>query len=139
MPQLVPYLNFSGNCREAMTFYQQCLDGDLNIMPFAGTPAAEHVPAAAQNGVMHATLQSGALLLMASDSPFQPVQDGNGNTLSLNCHSEEEIDHLFAKLGEGGQVTMPLADQFWGAKFGMLTDRFGKSWMFNFDRVQPQQ
>lgn len=138
MTQLVPYLNFSGNAREAMTFYQQCLGGELTIMPFTGTPAAEHVPTAAQDGVMHATLQSGDLLLMASDDPFQPVQDGTGISLSLNCQSEEEIDQLFTRLGEGGKVTMPLADQFWGAKFGMLTDQFGKSWMFNFDRVQPQ-
>ncbi|MBO2009480.1 VOC family protein [Hymenobacter negativus] len=136
MPQLVPYLNFPGNAREAMTFYQECLGGELSIMPFTGTPAAEQVPDAAKDSVMHAILQTGDLLLMASDDPFQPVQDGTGTHLSLNCQSEEEIEQLFARLGEGGNVTMPLAYQFWGAKFGMLTDRYGKSWMFNFDRVQ---
>ncbi|TGE21712.1 VOC family protein [Hymenobacter aquaticus] len=136
---LTPYLTFNGNCRAAMTFYQQCLGGDLQVQTFAGTPAAEHVPAEAQDGVMHAVLSNGSLLLMASDTGTQPVTKGSMVSLSINCHSDEEITRLFNALGAGGHVTMALDDTFWGAKFGMLTDQFGIDWMFNYDKPGAAQ
>jgi PhnB protein len=137
MPELFPYLNFPGTCREAMTFYQQCLGGKLTIMSHEEASMAEELPPELRQAIMHANLVSGPLTLMASDAMHGPVVNGNAVSLSLNCHSDAEIDGLFAKLADGGQVTMPLADQFWGAKFGMLTDRFGILWMLNFDR-EPQ-
>lgn len=139
-PQLNPYLAFEGNCREAMTFYQQCLGGELLIQSFAGTPAAEYVPADAQQGVLHASLANGSLVLFGSDSGCagQKVTPGDSVALSLNCGSEEEIATCFAKLSEGGSVTMPLADTFWGATFGTLTDRYGMTWLLNYQKeAQP--
>ncbi|MBC6991032.1 VOC family protein [Hymenobacter sp. BT491] len=138
--QLIPYLTFNGNCREAMTFYRDCLGGDLQIQSFADTPAvADQMPAEAQQGVMHAILKSGDLVLMASDSGMGQVTNGNSVSLSLDCPSAEEIATLFAKLSEGGTVTMALADTFWGATFGMFTDRYGMSWMLNYDKEPATQ
>lgn len=131
--ELNPYLTFDGNGREAMTFYQRCLGGELNVMTFGDNPGGG-VPPGAEDRVMHATLVSGNLRLMASDSmPGQPVRGGDSIHLSLNLSSREEIDRLFVALGEGGTVTMPLDDQPWGGRFGMLVDRFGMPWMFHFD------
>lgn len=137
-PQLTPYLCFEGTCREAMTFYHSVLGGELMMQPFAGTPAAEHVGPEGQDGVLHASLSNSHFTLFASDAGMQPISKGNMVSLALNCTSEAEIQAQFARLSEGGTVTMPLADTFWGATFGMFTDRFGIDWMLNFDK-QPQQ
>lgn len=125
------YLSFDGNCKEAMEFYRDALGGDLQMMPYGehggGTPEA-----AART--MHARLEGGGALLMASDvPPGRPVTAGNNFSLAIENESAAEQDELFSALGQGGTVTMPLADQFWGARFGMLTDRFGVNWMFNLD------
>lgn len=134
--QLVPYLTFNGNGREAMTFYQQCLGGELQLSTFGDSPMAAQLPAEAQQLVMHASLTNGPLVLMASDANPQfggQVTTGTAVTLSLNCTSREQIADWFGKLSDGGQVTMPLEDTFWNATFGMFTDKFGMPWMLNFD------
>ncbi|MDF7812948.1 VOC family protein [Hymenobacter sp. YC55] len=138
-PQLTPYLIFKDNCRAAMQFYQQCLGGQLDIQTFTGTPAAEHVPADAQDGVLHARLENENIVLFGSDAGSQPVMEGNNVALSLNCGSDEEIESYYARLTEGGNVTMPLADTFWSAKFAMFTDQFGISWMLNYDKNEAGQ
>ncbi|MEP7366471.1 MAG: VOC family protein, partial [Acidobacteriota bacterium] len=66
--------------------------------------------------------------------PGTTSQQGNNFYLCVSPDSKEEADRLFAALGEGGKATMPMADQFWGAYFGMLKDRFGVHWMLNFER-----
>ncbi len=65
--------------------------------------------------------------------PGMPFRQGNNFSVTVSCESLQEIERLFAALGEKGKVTMPLQDVFWGARFGMLTDQFGINWMFNFD------
>lgn len=139
-PQLTPYLAFEGNCREAMTFYQQCLGGDLLVQAFEGTPAAEYVPADGQQGVLHASLTNGPLVLFGSDSGCndRKVTKGDSVSLSLNCSSEAEIALYFARLADGGTVTMPLSEAFWGATFGMLTDRYGMHWLLNYQKEPVQ-
>lgn len=127
-----PYLTFEGNCREAMTFYHSCLGGKLDIMPFEGAPM--ELPPGSEKLVMHANIMEGDFVLMASDTmPGQPVVKGNNVSLSLNCTSKEQMDKLFKSLSAGGQVTMPCEDTFWGAYFGMFTDKFGMHWMLNYD------
>ncbi|MEO7652371.1 MAG: VOC family protein [Bryobacteraceae bacterium] len=133
MKEIVTYLNFDGNCREAMTFYGQCLSLELQVMPFS----REHceVPPGAENRLMHSRLTKGsAPVLMASDTmPGMPFQIGNNFSVSAHFESVEEIDKAFAALGEGGAVVMPLQATFWAARFGMLKDRFGVHWMFSLD------
>ncbi|MCB0727869.1 MAG: VOC family protein [Ignavibacteriae bacterium] len=135
MTQINAYLTFDGNCREAMTFYHRCLGGYLEIIPFEGSPMAKTMPEEMLHQVMHANIRKEQLVLMASDGGGMKGQLVKGNTinLSLNCSSDEEIEEYFNKLSEGGKITMPLAEQFWGAKFGMLTDKFGIDWMLNYD------
>ncbi|MCC2545924.1 VOC family protein [Hymenobacter sp. BT175] len=136
-PRLTPYLTFNGTCREAMTFYQQCLGGELMVQTFEGTPAAEHVAPDALQNVMHSSLTTADMVLMASDAGMGPVSKGDMVSLSINCQSPEEIQRLFELLSAGGTITMPLQDTFWGATFGMFADRFGIDWMVNYDK--PQQ
>lgn len=128
MKEIITYLTFDRNCREAVSFYEKCLGAELHIMPFSET----------NNRVMHARLAKGNTLLMASDTMAgTPLTQGNNFSISIGCESLAELETLFAALSEGGKVTMPLQDTFWNARFGMLTDQFGINWMFNFDK--PQQ
>ena len=131
MRNLVVYLNFDGNTREVMTFYQRCLGGKLNVTSFKD--AKMDVPKGAEDRVVHANLmREGGAFLMASDTmPGMPYKQGTNFTINIECDSVAEEEKLFAALGEGGKVTMPLQDTFWNSHFGMLTDRFGVNWMFN--------
>jgi PhnB protein len=123
MKEVVTYLNFDGNCREAMTFYAKCLGGDLTLTPFSEMPGNH--PPEAKDRIMHARVSrkgAGLALLMASDRMLgMPFQQGAGFSISIMCESAEEVDRLFAALGEGGKITMPLRETFWAARFGALT------------------
>ena len=133
MKAINPYLNFDGTTRDAMQFYARVLGAELQMQTFGDVGMADKPEL--KDRIMHATLQAGAVVIMASDSPpGMPVVAGNNVWINVNCESDEEIDRLFAGLGDGGSVIMPLADQFWGAKFGMLKDRHGIHWMFNFEK-----
>ena len=136
MALLSPHIAFSnGTCREALSFYQSCIGGELKLMRVGDTAMAEHLPAEAQDQIMHGTLTTDSFVFMACDAldPRSPYAPGNNIAMCLNCGSEEEINTLFAKLSEGGTVVDPLNDMFWGGKFGTLIDRFGTEWMLNFD------
>jgi PhnB protein len=129
-----PYLNFDGNTREAMEFYARVLGGQLEIQSFGDVGMADKPELKDQT--MHAFLKTGDIVIMASDSmPGMELVAGNNVWININCESDEEIERLFKAMGEGGKVVMPLADQFWGAKFGMLNDRYGMHWMFNFQKA----
>lgn len=131
------YLSFNGNCREAATFYNEAIGGELNLMTFGDSPMSAEVSEADKARIMHATITKGDFVLMASDSmPGQDVSFGSAVQLSIACTSEEEIDFLFPRLSEGGHVIMPLNVTFWNAKFGMFIDKFGIPWMLNYQIPQ---
>lgn len=130
--QIIPYLYFQENCREAMEFYRQCLGGDLKMQSIAETPAASQFPAEAQDDIMHAELVKDDLMIMASDRLRGELQVGNQIELMLNCSSEAELHSFFNSLSQDGSVVQPVHKEFWGAIFGQLTDRFGIHWMLNF-------
>ena len=125
-----------------MAFYKECLGGDLNMTAVGDTPAAEHMPAEAKQKIIHAALMMGEskeAVLMASDwMGGGTFVQGNSISLSLQCTSDEEIKTLFSGLAAGGKVTQPLADQFWGATYGSLVDKFGVAWMLNYDKSQAK-
>ena len=124
------YLNFDGNCRDAMTFYQQALGAELDVQTFGDAPM--DMPPGSENRVMHARLTRGDAVLMASDSmPGQPFSQGTNFSVNIDCDTTEELDRYYAALAQGGQAGMEPQDTFWGARFGMLTDKFGVNWMFN--------
>ena len=132
--QIVAYLYFGGQCREAMEFYQSCLGGELSIQAVKDTPAAAQFPPESANFIMHAELKKDSLALMASDMLRGTVQAGNQIELMLNCSSEEELHTFFNALSKGGKVNQPVRTEFWGAVFGQLTDKFGISWMLNYGK-----
>lgn len=133
--QLLPYLFFTGNCEEALGFYKSVLGGEIvEIMRMKDVPANAGGPPVTpetENKVMHATFKSGSVSFMASDaSPGKQYGEGP-ISLSLGLDDAVEGQRIFDALAQGGTVEMPFADMFWGAKFGMLTDRFGIDWMIN--------
>lgn len=134
MNTLNVYLTFAGNCKDALALYKESLGGEiLSLQTFGDSPvsvADEH-----KNNVMHAEFKAGDMYFMASDSmPEQPLIAGNNVTLSISLNDNGVQDTIFAKLSDGGTVTMPLQDTFWGARFGMLTDKFGINWMLNCEK-----
>ena len=137
MNQLNPYLHFGGNCRDALTFYRDCLGGELEIMSVGDSPVADKMAPDVQSDVLHACLTSGALTLMASDTrgiegvcgEFEGATPSSHVSLMLSCHNNAQIADLFGKLSDGGNVTCALGPQFWGATFGSLTDKFGINWL----------
>jgi len=135
MEPIIPYLNFNGNAAEALAFYKKAFKGEVEFQQtFGDSPMGNEVPADDKNKVMHASFRAGDLQFMVSDCmPGQSVTSGSNTSLSLNFKSVADIDKTFEALSEGAQITMPLQDTFWGAKFGMLTDKFGINWMFNHD------
>lgn len=137
MTRIDAYLHFNGNCREAMTFYKECLGGELSMQVVGESPMSKQMPPAMHENILHSRLVKNDLVLMGSDmmEPGGPVQ-GNTISLCLDCSSEKEIKTFFANLSAGGEIGHPLKEEFWGATFGELTDRFGINWLFSFDKNQ---
>lgn len=133
MKAFQPYLNFDGKTREAMTFYNDAFGGTMQMQTY--TDAKVPAPPGNENRVIHARIEVGSAILMASDSmPGQGVTFGNNAHINIDCDSKDEVDRLMSALGAGGKITMPGQDTFWGAYFGMLTDKFGVHWMFNAEK-----
>ena len=130
--QITPYLNFNGKCREAMTFYQACLGGELMLQKLSESPMAAQLPSEVGQQILHSQLTSGDVVLMGSDMMGANTIAGNTVSLCFNCTSEEEVTSYFTKLAEGGKVKTQLHQTFWGATYGELTDKFGMEWLFNY-------
>lgn len=133
-----PYLNFNGKTEEAFKFYQSVFGGEFEggIMRFGSMPPGEHgkVDASEADKVMHVSLPIGnGISLMGSDTPagYPAATAGSNMHININLENKGEADRIFNALGAGGQITMPLADTFWGSYFGMLVDKFGISWMMS--------
>jgi PhnB protein len=134
------YLSFNGNCREAMTFYKECLGGKLTLQTIGESPLAGKMPPQMKESIVHATLTKGDLVLMASDMVGEKgLLKGNAFSLMLNCDTEKEIKKYYTKLSAGGHATHPLQISFWGALFGDLTDKFGNQWLLHFDKKQKKE
>ena len=132
------YLFFNGNCREAFEFYRSVFGGEfVTLQTFGDGPADMQIPDGEHARIMHVSYPIGTSILMGSDVPStsgHPVNTGNNFSISYLSSGREETDGLFAKLSEGGNVTMPLTDTFWGAYFGSCTDKFGINWQLNYDQ-----
>jgi PhnB protein len=129
--QLNPYLNFQGNTREAMEFYQQVLGGKLDIQTFGEVPGMD-VPPGYEDKVMHAMLDADGVVIFASEGmPGAEVKFGDNISLCLNgsAGDTDRLTEIFNAVSDGGTVMMPLEKQFWGDVFGMATDKFGVQWM----------
>jgi PhnB protein len=134
MAQHALYLMFNGTCKEALDFYKEKLGGDIT---FIQTYGESPMPGAEENKdkIMHATFELPGFKIMASDTDGKRnVTFGDNFSIALDFTSDGDIERAYAEMSTGGQVTMPLQDTFWGAKFGMCTDKFGINWMFNYDK-----
>lgn len=135
MGNINAYLTFNGNCREAMTFYQDCLGGDLHLQTVGESPMSPEMPESMKHCILHATLQNGSIVLMGSDMVgSEGIQKGNTISLMLNGFSEKHIHECYRKLSAGGKQVHQIAPTFWGALFGDLVDKFGNHWLLNFNK-----
>lgn len=138
------YLTFDGTCEAAFNFYKSVFGGEFPyIGKFKDMPAQEGcAPMSDADGekIMHVTLPiSKETCLMGSDAGGEwssKIVAGNNFAVSINAETREEADRLFIGLSAGGQVTMPMENTFWGAYFGMFSDKFGIHWMVNFDEEE---
>lgn len=133
-----PYLNFDGQAEEAFNFYKSVFGGEFSgKMKIDEVPGGDELPPEEQNRLMHISLLIGTdTLLMGSDifpSMGQTLKSGNNNYISLHPESKEDADQIFNKLSAGGEIEMPMEEQFWGDYFGSFIDKFGIGWMINFN------
>jgi PhnB protein len=127
------YLFFDGRTEEAIEFYKKALGAKVEmVMRYKEAPEAPPpgmVPPGSENKVMHSSFRIGETVVMASDGNCTGKPAFKGFSLSITVANEGEADRVFAALGDGGQVQMPLAKTFFSPKFGMVVDKFGVSWM----------
>jgi PhnB protein len=139
MTTVNPYLMFNGNCEEAFLFYKSVFGGEFPyIGKFKEAPAeegGEELSEEDANRIMHVSLPIGNTILMGSDShpKYGDVVFGSNFQISINVESTEEADRIFNELSAEGKIFMPMDKTFWGSYFGMFQDKFGISWMVNFD------
>ena len=140
MARVSTYLNFGRNTEEAFNFYKSVFGGEFEggIARFKDIPPQEGMPPLAdadRDLVMHIALPIlGGHVLMGTDAPESfgfKVNYGNNVHINLEPDTKEETKKLFDKLSEGGKITMPLQDMFWGAYYGSCTDKYGMQWMAN--------
>jgi PhnB protein len=128
--QIQTYLFFEGRCDEAIAFYQSALGAEVTmLMRFKEGPEPGMVPPGSEDKVMHAAVRIGDTMVLASDGRCLGQPTFQGFALSLTAADAAEAERLFAALGEGGTVQMPLAETFFSPRFGMVADRFGVPWM----------
>jgi len=141
------YLTFMGNCKEAFNFYRSIFGGDFPYVgKFKDMPPQEGMPPMSEEmgeKIMHISLPiSKETSIMGSDTGGEWAPNftqGNNFSISINAESKEEADRLFNGLAEGGKITMPLSNVFWGDYFGMLEDKFGINWMMSFNDGSAKQ
>jgi PhnB protein len=135
--RLNPYLNFRDTTRQAMEFYHSVFGGELTMSTFADMHASEDP--SEQDKIMHSQLITDqGLALMAADTPnSMGYTPGTNFAISLSGDDEGELRGYWDKLADDASITMPLDKAPWGDFFGMLTDRFGVSWLVNISAGQP--
>lgn len=131
------YLNFNGDCREAVEFYAEVFGTEPpQIMTFGETPPDPNftLPEEAKNLVMHTRLKIEGCNVMFSDVfPGMPFVEGNNVSLSVGSKNIDDVKRYYYKLQEGGKVSMELQETFWSKCYGSLKDKFGIEWQFNYD------
>lgn len=129
------YLFFEGRCEEALQFYQDALGARVEMLlrnrDSPQPPPPGTMPPGTEDKIMHAAMRIGDTLVMASDGYCQGGASFQGFALSVSPDSPAEAERVFAALGAGGTVRMPLGPTFWSPAFGMVHDRFGVLWMVN--------
>jgi len=131
---IIPHLNFNGQCKEAFEFYARVLDGEIKFsMTWGEMPggAADQLPPETHKLIMHTTIEVDGNFIMGADSPPGRYTEPKGISVSITVKSKDKAERVFNALAEGGKVTMPFEQTFWSPGFGMCVDRFGIPWMIN--------
>jgi len=134
--KMTTYVNFAGNCAEALRYYEQHLGGKIvMLMTHGEAPQQRNVNPEWKNAVLHARMSVAGTELMAADIPnAQPMRSAY---LSLSVESDPDAERVFTALSEGGEVFMPLQETFFASRFGQVRDRFGINWMILRQRPMP--
>jgi len=135
--KLNTYLNYGGNCRQALQFYEKHLGGKITMMLTHGEmPGAPATSPEMKDLILHARIVIAGTEVMASDAPpasFQPMRSAY---LSLGVHTPAEAERIYALLTDGGEIFMPMQETFFAARFAMCRDRFGTAWMLINERPE---
>lgn len=136
--KLHTFLNFGGNCEQAMRFYEEHLGGTITmLMRRAEQPDQPVTWPGSEQTIQYACIELGETLLMASDVPPDRFQPMRSVYLSLNVDTSDDAERVWALLSDGGQIYMPMEETFFAFRFGQLRDRFGTSWMVLCQKPQP--
>lgn len=133
--KIKPYLNFNGNCAEAIELYEKAFGFKAHVMKYSDAPPSEGYQLApgTENFVMHACLtnRNDYTVYLSDVTPDMPTTFGNGMSVMMELDSEDAVKAAFDVLKEGGKVTMELQQTFWSKCFGSVEDKFGVNWMLS--------
>ena len=134
------YVNFPGTCKDALQFYEKHLDGKIVMMStFDQVPNQQNIPPGLErSGVLHARIELGDTILMASDGPKERVQPMRSAYLSLSLDSDAEAERIYNALSDGGEVFMPMEETFFASRFAQFRDKFGINWMLIHEKPMPR-
>ncbi len=140
MLRCTPFLLFDGNCAEAMTFYHQCLGGELTLTKLGDTAMKDMFPKEKWGRLINAHLKSGEIEISATDwmaSPTYEPKQGNTYAVFIIGGSYEELKVVFDKLANGAEKEkfQELHDLPFGT-YGQFTDKYGVHWIFKGDKRQ---
>lgn len=134
------YVNFPGTCKDALQFYEKHLGGKIVMMStFDQVPNQQNIPPGLErSGVLHARIELGDTILMASDGPKERVQPMRSAYLSLSLDSDAEAERIYNALSDGGEVFMPMEETFFASRFAQFRDKFGINWMLIHEKPMPR-
>jgi PhnB protein len=137
------YLNFPGNCEEALSFYEKHLGAKVlmksRFADMAGPGGPQHLPPGLNpNGILHARFTLGDTFLMASGGPPEKCQPMRSAYISISVDTNEEAERIYAALTGGGEVFMPIGETFFAHRFGQFRDKFGINWMVIHEKPMPR-
>ena len=138
--KITPYLNFNGNCVDAIDLYEKAFGVKAQVMRYKDAPPSEEyqISAETENLVMHACLtnRKDYTVFLADLPPNMSSNFGNGMSISMELDSMEKVKSAFEILKEGGKVTMELQETFWSPAYANLIDKFGMMWQINAEITQ---
>lgn len=140
MLQTTPFLLFDGNCAEAMTFYHNCLGGELTLTKLGDTPMKDMFPKEKWNRLINAYLKNGAIDISATDwmaSPAYEPKQGDTCAIFVIGTDYEELKAVFDKLAEGADKErfQDLHNLPFGT-YGQFYDKYGVGWKFKGDKKE---
>ena len=130
------FINFNGNCREAVDFYAGVFNSEVkNIMTAGEAPADPNYPLkeADKDLIMYAEVKIGDKNIMFMDMTDEcAVTVGNNINPTLNLTDKDEINRIFDRLKEGGKVFVEPNKTFFSEWYCMVEDKFGVVWQILF-------